>query len=233
MNTEPTEERSKFRCPSTFADFDYASNPSWRIFRIMAEFIDGFEFINRFQKSVTFFGSARLSPESSHYKQAEELSGLLAKAGFTIVTGGGPGIMEAANRGAALANGESIGLNIQLPSEQRTNPFVKRALGFHYFFTRKVMLSAASQAYVYFPGGLGTLDEFFEITTLVQTKKMERIPIIALGRHYWEPLFEWLKKVAREEHTMIDEADLNIWTLADSAEEAFKIIDSSKPRKGF
>ena len=232
MSNESTDP-AIFKCPPSSGSFDFATNPSWRIFRIMAEFIDGFEFLSKFDKSVTFWGSARLTPESHHYNDAQKLAELLAKDGFSIVTGGGPGIMEAANRGAALAKGDSVGLNIQLPTEQRTNPFVKRGMGFHYFFTRKVMLSAASQAYVYFPGGFGTLDEFFEIATLIQTKKMERVPMIAMGSHYWAPLFEWLKKEAIKDHALIDEADLNIWHLTDSVEEAFEIIKKSKPRVQF
>ena len=231
MNNEPID--SVFKCPPPSSAFDFATNPSWRIFRIMAEFIDGFEFLSKFDKSVTFWGSARLTPESHHYNDAQKLAELLAKDGFSIVTGGGPGIMAAANRGAALAKGDSVGLNIQLPTEQRTNPFVKRGMGFHYFFTRKVMLSAASQAYVYFPGGFGTLDEFFEIATLIQTNKMERVPMIAMGSHYWAPLFEWLKKEAIKDHALIDGADLNIWHLTDSVEEAFEIIKKSKPRVQF
>lgn len=227
-------EENFSRCPTpTSGPFDFEGNPSWRIFRIMAEFIDGFEFLSKLKRSVTFFGSARLPAESEHYKVAEHLAGMLADKGFTIVTGGGGGIMEAANRGAALANGQSIGLNIQLPMEQRTNAFVKRAIGFHYFFTRKVMLSAASDAYIFFPGGLGTLDEFFEIITLIQTGKMEHIPVVAIGKDYWEPLFAWLRKETLELHQLVSPEDFSIWRLVDSAEEAFDIIKDAKDRIHF
>lgn len=213
--------------------FDFKENANWRIFRIMAEFVEGFQFLSEIKKGVSFFGSSRFKSNDHHYKEAYELGYRLAKAGFTIVTGGGPGVMEAGNRGAFDAKAESVGLNIQLPLEQRINKYVKKALGFHYFFTRKVMLSAAAQAYVFFPGGYGTLDEFFEIITLIQTKKMERIPVILIGKQYWPPLIAWLEEQVYKKHGAISKKDLKIFKLANNIDEAYKIIVNSKERRYF
>ena len=208
---------------------DFRETFQWKVFRIMAEFIDGFHFIANFKKTVSVFGSARFSPENDYYQKARKLGQLLAKAGYTMITGGGPGIMEAANKGASEANGKSVGLNIQLPSGQEMNPYVKSPMGFNYFFTRKVMLSFASQAYVFFPGGFGTLDEFFEMIMLIQTKKITKsIPIIIVGKEYWQPLFNWLKLEVHQKHKAISKKDLEIFQLVDTAEEAFKIIKSKK-----
>ena len=213
---------------------DFRNTPQWRIFRIMSEFIDGFQFLADFKKTVTFFGSARFKKDNRYYKEAEKLGSMLARAGFTTITGGGPGIMEAGNRGAYNENGESVGLNIQLPFEQRINNYVKKGLGFHYFFTRKVILSYSAQAYVYFPGGLGTLDEFFEITTLIQTKKIkEKIPVICVGKEYWGPLTKWINNEVYGKFKAIDKEDAKIYTVVDSANEAFQIIKNSKKRKSW
>lgn len=209
--------------------FDFERNPSWRIFRIMAEFVDGFSFIRKFPKSVTFFGSARFDKTNQHYKAAQKLARLLAKAGYAIVTGGGPGIMEAANKGAVEGKGQSVGLNIQLPFEQRINPYVKLGMAFNYFFTRKVMLAYSAEAYVFFPGGYGTLDETFELITLRQTHKINpRIPILLVGRDYWGPICKWLEENAMKKHGTIDSKELRLWELVDTAEEAFAIIKHTR-----
>lgn len=221
------------RIPESTTGFDYKENPSWRIFRIMSEFVDGFQFLAELKKEVTFFGSARFHSNNKYYKEAEALARRLGKAKYTVITGGGPGIMEAGNKGASEAKGESIGLNIQLPYEQRINQYVKKGIGFHYFFTRKVMLSASAQAYIFFPGGFGTLDEFFEMITLIQTGKMERIPVILIGKDFWQPLLSWIDKELYNKHKTIDKKDLKIYQVADTAKEAFKIIKKAKERKYF
>lgn len=205
---------------------------TWRIFRIMAEFVEGFQFLSESSREVTFFGSARFKPSHKWYKEAEKLGRLLAECGFTVITGGGPGIMEAVNKGANKAGGPSIGLNIQLPTEQRINKYVTRGRAFHYFFTRKVMLAASAQAYVYFPGGFGTLDEFFEILTLIQTGKMQKIPMVCVGREFWSGLFEWVKRVPLTMSTIVQK-DLSLFTVVDTAEEAFEIVKTSKDRSFF
>lgn len=213
--------------------FDYQHNPSWRIFRIMAEFVDGFNFITKFPKSVTFFGSARLDAKDEHYRGAQKLARLLAKAGYAIISGGGPGIMEASNKGAIEGQGESVGLNIQMPFEQRMNPYVKKSIAFNYFFTRKVMLAFSANAYVFFPGGYGTLDEMFEIITLRQTHKVNpRIPIVLVGNDFWGPLCDWLRDNAVRKHHTIDESELKLWTLVDTPDEAFAVIKKLAPKIG-
>ena len=195
----------------------------------MAEFVDGFNFISKFPRSVTFFGSARFSEQDEHYRSAQMLARLLAKAGYAIITGGGPGIMEAANKGAVEGKGESVGLNIMLPFEQRVNPYVKRAAAFNYFFTRKVMLAFSASAFVFFPGGFGTLDEVFELITLRQTHKVNpRIPIVLVGRDFWGPLEHWIKTNVYERHHAVSAAELKLWEIADTAEQAFEIIKKTK-----
>ncbi|MSR85192.1 TIGR00730 family Rossman fold protein [Candidatus Uhrbacteria bacterium] len=210
---------------------NFTENMNWRIFRIMAEFIEGFEFLSHLRKEVSVFGSARSSPDNHYYQMAKELGRKCAKAGFSMVTGGGPGIMEAANWGAFEAGGESVGLDIALPHEQRRNQYIKRAMGFHYFFTRKVMLSASAQAYIFFPGGFGTLDEFFEIVTLIQTGKMsDQVPVIVVGKKYWAPFVQWMKEALFQENGFISPEDLNIIHVVDSADEALKIIKKTHER---
>lgn len=208
------------------------SDITWRIFRIMAEFVEGFQFLSGHSREITILGSARLEPGSKWYKEAEALGRLLAKGKFTVITGGGPGIMEAANKGAFEAGGESIGINIQLPMEQRTNPYVRKGRGFHYFFTRKVMLSASAQAYVFFPGGFGTLDEFFDMITLIQTGKAQHIPMVCVGREFWAPLLAWFKQTMLPLGT-VSQTDIDLFQIVDSAKEAYAIVKHSSERTFF
>jgi uncharacterized protein (TIGR00730 family) len=197
---------------------------SWRIFRIMAEFVSGFELLRKYRLAATIFGSARALPDDHWYMESERLGFLLAKEGFAIITGGGGGIMGAANKGAYEAGGDSIGLNIKLQHEQRLNSYVTDSETFHFFFPRKVMLSFASEVYIYFPGGFGTLDEFFEIVTLVQTGKIAKVPIIMIGREYWEPLVHWIETTLLAGHRAIGPNDVKLFTIVDSADEAHALI---------
>jgi uncharacterized protein (TIGR00730 family) len=197
---------------------------SWRVFRIMSEFVQGFELLRDLGLAATFWGSARLKPTDRYYKEAEELAAKLAKKGFAIVSGGGPGIMEASNVGAFKVGGKSIGLNIHLPYEQKLNPYTTHSLSFDYFFSRKVMLTFASEVYVYFPGGFGTMDEFFEIITLIQTKKIEPIPIVLYGKEFWEPLVRFFEQDMLKKFGTINSEDLSLFVLADSVDEAYKYI---------
>src|SRR5882672_5069523 len=167
----------------------------WRIFRIMAEFVDSFETLSQLGPSVTIFGSARTPPGDPYYQMAAELAKGLAKNKLAVITGGGPGIMEAANKGAYLAKGKSVGLNIELPNEQKGNRYANIPINFHYFFSRKVCFVKYSIAFVFMPGGFGTLDEFFEVLTLVQTQRIPRFPLILFGRNYWKGLLQWMKSV--------------------------------------
>lgn len=209
------------------------SEITWRIFRIMAEFVEGFQFLSSTKREVTVFGSARTPASNTWYQEAVRLGRMLGEAGFAVITGGGPGIMEGANKGAYEAGAESIGLNIQLPHEQRVNPYVTKSRAFYYFFTRKVMLAASAQAYVYFPGGFGTLDELFEILTLIQTKKSDRVAVVLVGKRYWEPLADWLRETVLGEFDAVGSEELELFTIVNSAEEAFALIKSSQERTFF
>lgn len=210
---------------------NFTENINWKVFRIMAEFIEGFEFLSKLKNEVTVFGSARTSVSDPYYASAKQFGYLCAKGGFTVITGGGPGIMEAANWGAFDGGGESIGIDIELPMEQRKNQYVRRSLGLHYFFTRKVMLSASSQAYIYFPGGFGTLDELFEMVTLIQTGKMsDQIPVILVGKKYWQPMISWLNEYVCNQSHNISPEDLSILQIVDTAEEAYEIVKTTKER---
>ena len=208
---------------------------SWRTFRIMSEFVSGFDILRKYSTAATFFGSARLLPNDPYYKSAEALAAKLAKQGYAVITGGGPGIMEAANVGAFKVGGKSVGLNIQLPMEQRLNPYVTESESFHFFFSRKVMLAFASEVYVYFPGGFGTLDELLEIVTLIQTKKISRLPVVLYGRDFWEPFMQYAEKVLAGKYKTIDRDDLNILHIVDSVDEAYDYIlanvDKATPRQ--
>lgn len=206
---------------------------TWRIFRMMAEFVEGFQLLSTLRKEISIFGSARIPPTNHWYKEAERLGKMLAQRGFTVITGGGPGIMEAANKGAFEGGGTSVGLNIELPHEQHLNKYVTKNILFHYFFTRKVMFAASAQAYVYFPGGFGTLDEFFEILTLIQTKKSEKIPIILVGKEFWTPLLSFLEEMVYGRYDAVDRLDLRLFTLVDTADEAFALLLKSPERSLF
>lgn len=196
----------------------------WRIFRIMSEFVEGFEVLSKIGPAVSIFGSARkMTKDEPHYKVAKDIAYKLSKKGFAIITGGGPGIMEAANCGAKQAKGLSIGLNIQIPTEQKPNPFINKLLQFRYFFCRKVMFVKYAQAYVILPGGFGTLDEFFEAITLIQTGRSESFPVVLVGKKYWQGLVKWLNTSVYK-YGSIQAKDLEIFKLVDSADEVVKII---------
>jgi hypothetical protein len=197
---------------------------SWRVFKIMSEFIEGFDIIRRYGLAVSFFGSSRTTLGDESYASAEELAARLSKKGFAVVTGGSSGIMQAANKGAFEVGGASVGLNVTLPDTQTYNPYLTEKFVFDHFFVRKVMLTYASEVYVYFPGGFGTLDEFFEIVTLVQTKKIRKIPIVLYGKDYWEPLLDFIEKTIYEKHAAIDKSDMELYTLVDSVDEAYDYI---------
>jgi len=197
---------------------------SWRVFKIMSEFVEGFDIIRRYGLAASFFGSARASFGDEVYQHATELAGRLAKKGFAIITGGSSGVMQAANKGAFEVGGASVGLNINLPDTQIYNPYLTERFGFDHFFVRKVMLTYASEVYVYFPGGYGTLDEFFEIITLVQTKKIRRVPLVLFGKEYWTPLVDFIEKKVYEEHKAIDKQDLELFKLVDTVDEAYDYI---------
>ncbi len=198
------------------------SGDTWRIFRIMAEFVEGFEVMSSVGKAVSIFGSARTPHTDKYYKEAEETGRLLAKAKLSVITGGGPGIMEAANKGAFDAGGTSVGLNITLPQEQDANKYQTVSLDFHYFYARKVMFTKYASAFIYFPGGFGTLDEFFEILTLVQTLKVEAFPIIMYGSDYWSGLIDWMRDRLRP--SFIDTEDIDIFKVVDSPKDAVKLV---------
>jgi len=197
-----------------------------RMSKIVEEFAKGFHFLEDYKLTATIFGSARSSPQSTMYEEAYKLAYQLSKKGFDIITGGGPGIMEAANKGALEAGGRSAGINIQLDNEQQVNKYVNESIAFYYFFIRKVMLAYASEVYIFFPGGFGTLDEMFEMSTLVQTKKIEPIPIILVGKEYWEPLLSWIREELYEKNKAIDKEDMSIHRVVDNADEALKLIGS-------
>ncbi|MGO4707709.1 TIGR00730 family Rossman fold protein [Chryseobacterium sp. 2TAF14] len=194
---------------------------SWMVFKVMAEFVDGYEKMARIGPCVSIFGSARLKPESKYYKMAVEIAEKITKIGFGVITGGGPGIMEAGNKGAFNAEGKSIGLNIDLPFEQHFNPYINKlySLNFDYFFVRKVMFVKYSQGFIVMPGGFGTLDELTEAITLIQTNKIGQFPIVLVGSEFWGGLLEWFKDTLLKEG-MISESDLDLYRVVDSADEA-------------
>jgi len=203
---------------------DFTKEDPWRIFRIMSEFVDGFEELSDVKEAVSIFGSARAKPSSRYYKLAEETAARLARNGYAIITGAGPGIMEAANKGAKKEGGESIGLNILIPTMQKPNKYVTRLMEFKYFFVRKVMFAKYSKAFVAFPGGFGTLDEFFEAVTLVQTARIDPFPVILVGSEFWKGLVHWMRETLVAAKS-INKADLNIFSLADTSQEIASAIN--------
>lgn len=206
-----------------------------RIHVIRREFIRGLSFIREHKHSITFFGSARFNEDNDYYQLARDIAKGIAETGIDIVTGGGPGIMEAANRGASEAEGEnighSLGLNITLPEEQLLNPYVEENESFHYFFSRKVTLTFSAEAYVFFPGGFGTLDEFFEILTLVQTGKIVSVPIILVGSDFWNPLLDFIENVQKNSFETISPNDTDLFEITDSAERVIEIAENASMRK--
>ena len=200
-----------------------ATSETWRLFRIMAEFIEGFEVLSEVGDAVSVFGSARTPKSHRYYKMAEQTASLLAKEGYAIITGGGPGIMEAANKGAKKAKGISIGLNIRLPMEQKPNPYTDVLIEFRYFFARKVMFAKYAKAFVVFPGGFGTIDELIEGLTLIQTERMPAFPIILVGKEYWAGLVNWMKN-ALLKNKAIDKEDLSLFSVVNTPEEVVSVI---------
>ncbi len=202
---------------------DLTLNDSWRMFQIMAEFVKGFEVMPDAYPAVSIFGSSKIKPKSAIYKDTVKVSRLLVESGFNVISGGGPGVMEAANQGAAEAKGKSVGLHIELPNEQEPNKYANIRLNFKYFFIRKVMFIKYSVAYIIMPGGFGTLDELFEALTLIQTKRIRHFPVILMDSKFWAGLLDWAKKTLIQEHT-ISESDFDIFNIVDTPEEAVAII---------
>ena len=204
------------------------TNDSWAIFKIMGEFVNGFEKMSRIGPCVSIFGSARTKPDNKYYKLAESISKRIVEAGYGVITGGGPGIMEAGNKGAHLGGGTSVGLNIELPFEQHDNPYIDsdKNLDFDYFFVRKVMFVKYSQGFVVMPGGFGTLDELFEAMTLIQTKKIERFPIIMVGTEFWQGVIDWIKDTLLEKFGNVSATDLDLIHLVDTEDEVITILDA-------
>lgn len=196
---------------------------SWRVFRIMAEFVDAIETMSEIHNAVSIFGSARVKPEDEYYQKAEKLARLLAQNGFNVITGGGPGVMEAANKGASEGGGKSVGMNIRLPFEQKPNPYANVHIDYKYFFIRKVIFVKYAVAYVILPGGFGTIDELFEALTLIQTKRIKSFPVILMGSEYWRGLIDWLKNTMLKEGKILP-ADLELIQVIDNPEEAVKHI---------
>ena len=222
---QPTEDRKLLR-PAPYADTSFLDTDAWRALRIMGEFVDGFDALARLGPAVSIFGSARTAADDPMYLAAQGLAAKFAGRGITVITGGGPGIMAAANKGAAEAGGVSVGLGIELPHEQATNEWCTLALNFRYFFVRKTMFVKYAQGFVIFPGGFGTFDELFESLTLVQTGKIDHFPIILFGTQYWQPLLEWLRDPVASAG-MVSSHELDLFLCTDDADEAVELIERS------
>ncbi|MDP5158635.1 MAG: TIGR00730 family Rossman fold protein [Flaviramulus sp.] len=210
------------------------TNDSWAIFKIMGEFVNGFEKMSKIGPCVSIFGSARTKPEHKYYKLAEAIAKKIVEAGYGVITGGGPGIMEAGNKGAHLGGGTSVGLNIELPFEQHDNPYIDydKSLDFDYFFVRKVMFVKYSQGFVVMPGGFGTLDELFEAITLIQTHKIGKFPIILVGTDFWEGMMTWIKTTLLDSFSNISSKDLDLIHLVDTEDEVIQILDAFYKESG-
>ena len=208
----------------TMVKNDFVHEDPWRIFRIMSEFVEGFEVLSKVGKAVSVFGSSRTKPNDKYYKLTEEIAYHLARAGYAIITGSGPGMMEAANKGARRARGHSVGLNIEIPSEQKPNPYVDTLIDFHYFFIRKVMFVKYAKAFVITPGGYGTLDELFEAINLIQTERIAKFPVVLSGGEYWQGMIKWLKDTVLERGN-ISPVDFTIFEIIDQPKEIVKYIN--------
>jgi uncharacterized protein (TIGR00730 family) len=224
--TDKQEEKIR----RAFAEKDWneiKAGDSWQIFKIMSEFVEGFEKMSKIGPCVSIFGSARTKPDNPYYKLAEEIAEKLCREGYGVITGGGPGIMEAANKGAKAGKGKSVGLNIRLPFEQFTNIYVdhEKSINFDYFFVRKTIFLKYSQGFIAMPGGFGTLDELFEAMTLVQTSKIANFPVILVGSSYWGGLVDWIRQTMLEKEKNVSPGDLNLFHVVDTADEAVRIID--------
>lgn len=202
-------------------------NDSWAIFKIMSEFVEGYERMAKIGPCISVFGSARTTPDNKYYQMGVEISEMLSRAGYGVITGGGPGIMEAGNKGAQQGGGKSVGLNIDLPFEQNHNPYIdpEHNLEFDYFFVRKVIFVKYAQGFVVLPGGFGTMDELFEALTLIQTKKINERPVVLIGKQYWQGLFDWIKESMLNMEQTISSKDLSMFSIVDTPEEAFKCIE--------
>ena len=227
---ETTEDQILLETP-TKADQDFTDTDPWRIFKIMGEFVEGFDGMAKVTRGVSIFGSARIQPDDHYYQVAVETGRLLAQAGFAVITGGGPGIMEAANKGALEAGGASVGCNIQLPFEQDSNPYLTTSITFNYFFVRKVMFVKYAVAFIIFPGGFGTMDELFESLTLIQTRKIRNFPVILVGKDFWHDMVGWIKNTMLRENK-ISPDDLRLLFITDSPEEAVQTIIKSQEATG-
>ena len=224
MNTDEKKIRRAFKEKNWNA---IKTSDSWQIFKIMSEFVQGFETMSKIGPCVSVFGSARTKPDNKYYKQAEEIGYLLTQSGYGVISGGGPGIMEAANKGASRGEGKSVGLNIELPFEQSSNPYIDndKLINFDYFFVRKVMFVKYAQGFIVLPGGVGTLDELFEAITLIQTQKIGKFPIVLVGKTFWEGLLVWIKEIMLVKEQNISIEDLDLFNLVDTPAEAVDIIN--------
>lgn len=227
--TEQPWEGEEEKIKKAFGDKTWAqikSEESWRIFKIMSEFVEGIDKLSKIGPCVSIFGSARTKPDDPYYKIAEQIAAKLVRHGYGVITGGGPGIMEAGNKGAKSEKGRSVGLNIELPFEQQSNPYIDsdKNINFDFFFVRKVMFVKYSQGFVIMPGGFGTLDEMFESLTLIQTHKIGKFPVVLVGKEYWKGLFDWVKSTMLS-HGNINEEDLELFALVDTPTEAVQVID--------